>query len=144
QGALVSLDPETGGILTYLGGRQYEGSQFDRVGRAQRQVGSAFKPVVYAAAFESGKASPATLLDDEALTVRAAGVSWTPKNDDGSYHGWVTARTALEKSYNLATARLAMEVGMPKVVGLARDMGITTPMEPFPSMALGAASIAPL
>jgi penicillin-binding protein 1B len=144
QGALVSLDPETGGILAYLGGRQYEGSQFDRVGRAQRQVGSAFKPVVYAAAFESGNASPATLLDDEALTVQAAGVSWTPKNDDGDFHGWVTARTALEKSYNLATARLALQVGMPKIVGLARDMGITTPMEPFPSMALGAASITPL
>ncbi|HEX4965927.1 MAG TPA: PBP1A family penicillin-binding protein [Thermoanaerobaculia bacterium] len=146
QGALISLDPETGGILAYLGGRQYEGSQFDRIGRAQRQVGSAFKPVVYAAAFESGKATPATLLEDEPLTVNEAGqpAAWNPKNDDGEFHGLVTARTALEKSYNLATARLAMDVGMPRVIKLAKAMGITTPMEPYPSMALGAASIAPL
>lgn len=146
QGALISLDPETGGILAYLGGRQYEGSQFDRVGRAQRQVGSAFKPIVYAAAFEEGKATPATLLEDEPLTVSEPGqpAAWTPKNDDGETHGLVTARTALEKSYNLATARLAMDVGMPKVIRLAKEMGISTPMEPFPSMALGAASITPL
>jgi penicillin-binding protein 1B len=146
QGALISLDPETGGILAYLGGRQYEGSQFDRVGRAQRQVGSAFKPVVYAAAFEEGKATPATLLEDEPLTVNEPGqpAAWSPKNDDGEAHGWVTVRTALEKSYNLATARLALDVGMPKVVRLAKAMGISTPMEPFPAMALGAASITPL
>jgi penicillin-binding protein 1B len=144
QAALVSIDPETGGILAYLGGREYEGSQFDRVGRAQRQVGSAFKPVVYAAAFEMDKASPATLLDDAPLTVQAAGQDWTPKNDDGDFHGWVTARTALEKSYNLATARLALQVGMPRIIALAHDMGISTPMQPFPSMALGAASVTPL
>ncbi len=146
QGALISLDPETGGILAYLGGRQYEGSQFDRVGRAQRQVGSAFKPIVYATAFEEGKATPATLLADEPLTVSEPGqpAAWTPKNDDGETHGMVTARSALEHSYNLATARLAMDVGMPKVIRLAKAMGISTPMEPFPSMALGAASITPL
>src|SRR5204863_9286130 len=72
QAALVSIDPETGGILTYLGGRQYDSSQFDRVGRAQRQVGSAFKPVVYAAAFETGTASPVSFLEDEPLTLQLA------------------------------------------------------------------------
>jgi len=144
QAALVSLDPETGGILTYLGGRGYEASQFDRVGRAQRQPGSAFKPIVYAAAFEAGLASPASFLEDEPLTVQTAGQSWSPKNDDGGYHGWVSVRTALEKSYNPATTRLALQVGLRRVVKLAGDMGITTPMEPFPSMALGAGAITPL
>lgn len=144
QGALVSLDPKTGGILAYVGGRKYEGSQFDRAGRAQRQAGSAFKPIVYAAAFESGKASPVSLLEDEPLTLTAGGRYWSPKNDDGTFHGVVTARTALEESYNLATARLALQVGLPRVVALGEDMGITTPMEPFPSMALGAAAITPL
>jgi penicillin-binding protein 1B len=144
QAALVSLDPETGGILTYLGGRGYEASQFDRAGRAQRQPGSAFKPIVYAAAFEAGLASPASFLQDEPLTVQTAGQSWSPKNDDGGYHGWVSVRTALEKSYNPATARLALQVGLRRVVKLAGDMGITTPMEPFPSMALGAGAITPL
>ncbi len=144
QAALVSMDPQTGGILTYLGGRGYDASQFDRVGQAQRQVGSAFKPVVYAAAFEAGLAKPSSFLEDEPLTVQTAGQAWSPKNDDGSFHGWISVRTALEKSYNPATTRLALQVGMRRVVRLAQDMGITTPMQPYPSMALGAASIAPL
>ncbi|HEY0513229.1 MAG TPA: PBP1A family penicillin-binding protein [Thermoanaerobaculia bacterium] len=144
QAALISMDPATGGILAYVGGRGYDASQFDRAGRAQRQPGSSFKPVVYAAAFEAGKASPASFLEDEPLTVKTAGQVWSPKNDDGDYHGWVTVRTALEKSYNPATTRLALDVGMPQIVKLAHDMGITTPMEPFPAMALGAAAITPL
>ncbi|HEY2291344.1 MAG TPA: PBP1A family penicillin-binding protein [Thermoanaerobaculia bacterium] len=145
QAALVSMDPATGGILAYVGGRGYDQSQFDRAGRAQRQPGSSFKPIVYAAAFEAGKASPASFLDDEPLTIQTGAGLWTPKNDDGLSHGWVSARTALEKSYNLATARLATEVvGMPKIVKLASDLGITTPMQPFPAMALGAAAVTPL
>lgn len=144
QAALVSMDPETGGILTYLGGRGYDASQFDRVGRAQRQAGSAFKPIVYAAAFEAGVASPASFLEDAPLTVQTAGQAWSPKNDDGDFHGWISVRTALEKSYNPATTRLALQVGMRRVVKLGQDMGITTPLQPYPSMALGAASITPL
>ncbi|HEY4573431.1 MAG TPA: PBP1A family penicillin-binding protein, partial [Thermoanaerobaculia bacterium] len=145
QAALVSMDPATGGILAYVGGRGYEKSQFDRAGQAQRQPGSSFKPIVYAAAFEAGKASPASFLDDEPLTIQTGAGPWTPKNDDGLSHGWVSARTALEKSYNLATARLATEVvGMPRVIKLASDLGITTPMQPFPAMALGAAAVTPL
>ncbi|HEV8577775.1 MAG TPA: PBP1A family penicillin-binding protein [Thermoanaerobaculia bacterium] len=144
QAALVSIDPETGGILAYLGGRQYDSSQFDRAGRAQRQAGSAFKPIVYAAAFETGTAAPTSFLEDEPLTLQAGGKDWSPKNDDGSYHGWVSVRTALEKSYNPATTRLALQVGVRRIVRLGNDMGITTPMPPYPSMALGAAAITPL
>ncbi len=145
QAALVSIDPETGGILTYLGGRQYDSSQFDRAGRAQRQAGSAFKPIVYAAAFETGVASPTSFLEDEPLTLQLAGSKdWSPKNDDGGYHGWVSVRTALEKSYNPATTRLALQVGIRRIVKLGGDMGIMTPMPPYPSMALGAAAITPL
>jgi penicillin-binding protein 1B len=144
QAALVSIDPETGGILSYLGGREYDASQFDRAGMAQRQAGSAFKPIVYAAAFETGTASPTSFLEDEPLTVRLAGGDWSPKNDDGTYHGWVSVRTALEKSYNPATTRLALQVGVRRIVKLGGEMGISTPMEPYPSMALGAAAITPL
>jgi penicillin-binding protein 1B len=144
QSALVSLDPETGGILAYIGGRSYGGSQFDRAGQALRQAGSAFKPIVYAAAFESGKVTPASFLEDEPLTVRLATMNWSPKNDDGSFHGQVTVRMALEKSYNPATARLAMEVGMKRIIDLAHDMGISSKMEPFPSVALGAAEVTPV
>ncbi|HEX5717075.1 MAG TPA: PBP1A family penicillin-binding protein, partial [Thermoanaerobaculia bacterium] len=144
QSALVSIDPETGGILAYIGGRSYGGSQFDRAGQAMRQTGSAFKPIVYAAAFEAKKVTPASFLEDEPLTVRLATMTWSPKNDDGSFHGWVTVRSALEKSYNPATARLAMEVGMPRIIELAHDMGISSEMEPFPSVALGAAEATPI
>ncbi len=144
QAALVSMDPETGGILAYVGGRGYDASQFDRAGRAQRQPGSSFKPIVYAAAFEAGTASPASFLEDEPITVKTGAGDWSPKNDDDTYHGWVSVRTALEKSYNPATTRLALQVGMPQIIKLAGRMGITTPMEPFPAMALGAAAVTPL
>ncbi|HYU36201.1 MAG TPA: PBP1A family penicillin-binding protein [Thermoanaerobaculia bacterium] len=144
QAALVSIDPRTGGILAYVGGRSYEESQFDRAGQALRQPGSSFKPVVYAAAFETGKVTPSTPLEDTPLTIRKAGLVWSPRNDDGSYHGWVTVRRALEHSYNPATARLGQEVGMEKVVALAHDMGITAKIDPFPSVALGAFETTPV
>ncbi|HEX2641654.1 MAG TPA: PBP1A family penicillin-binding protein, partial [Thermoanaerobaculia bacterium] len=145
QAALVSVDPEAGGILAYVGGRSYRKSQFDRAGRALRQPGSAFKPIVYSAAFESHKFTPTTLLDDAPLTMRtSAGKPWSPKNDDGQFHGWVTVRRAMERSYNLATARLALQVGLPEIIQLAHDMGISVDMDPFPSVALGAIDATPV
>jgi penicillin-binding protein 1B len=144
QSALVSLDPRSGGILAYVGGLQYGASQFDRAGSAERQAGSAFKPIVYAAAFESGRATPASFLEDSPLTVRLAGRPWSPRNDDGSFHDWVTVRTALERSYNPATARLALQVGIEEVVELANAMGVVGEFQPNPSVALGAAEVTPL
>ncbi|HYO16318.1 MAG TPA: PBP1A family penicillin-binding protein [Thermoanaerobaculia bacterium] len=144
QAALVSVDPKTGGILAYLGGRSYTESQFDRAGQARRQAGSTFKPVVYAAAFEERKASPSSFLEDTPLSLPLPTQTWSPKNDDGSYHGWVTVRSALEKSYNPATARLALEVGMERIVRLAHAMGVSSRMEPFPSIALGAVEVTPV
>ncbi|HEV7516826.1 MAG TPA: PBP1A family penicillin-binding protein, partial [Thermoanaerobaculia bacterium] len=144
EAALVSVDPRTGGILAYVGGRDYGKSQFDRAGQARRQPGSAFKPIVYAAAFEGHQALPASFIEDAPLTVQAGGRTWSPKNDDGSFHGWVSVRTALEHSYNPASARLALEVGLPKIVDLAHKMGIETPLETFPSTALGAAAVTPV
>jgi penicillin-binding protein 1B len=143
QAALVSLHPGSGAILAYIGGRSYSGSQFDRVGQARRQAGSAFKPVVFAAAFEHGAAFPSSLLEDSPLTVSLAGRTWTPKNHDGSFRGWVTARTALEQSLNIPTARLALQVGLERVVALAREMGISSPLEPVPALALGAFEVSP-
>jgi penicillin-binding protein 1B len=144
QAALVSVDPKTGGILAYLGGRRYEKSQFDRAGQAKRQVGSTFKPIVYAAAFETRKVSPTSKIEDSPLTVRQPGLEWSPKNDDGSFHGWVTVRHALEHSYNPATARLALQVGMNRIVELAHRMGLSADMDPFPSIALGAVEVTPV
>jgi penicillin-binding protein 1B len=144
QSALVSVSPQTGGMLAYVGGHRYDQSQFDRVSQASRQPGSSFKPIVYATAFENHVATPATFLEDDELEIQFGNQTWTPKNDDGEYHGWVSARTALEHSYNIATARLAMQVGIPKIVALAKQMGITSQLNPFPSVALGAATVSPL
>ncbi|HEY6321159.1 MAG TPA: PBP1A family penicillin-binding protein [Thermoanaerobaculia bacterium] len=144
QAALISLQPGTGGILAYIGGRRYEQSQFDRVSQAFRQTGSSFKPIVYAAAFEEKRATPATFLEDEPLTVAVGNASWSPKNDDGEYHGWVTVRTALEHSYNPATERLALQVGIPKIVAMGKRLGITSTMLPYPAVALGATAVAPI
>ena len=144
QSALVSLDPRSGEVLAYVGGRDYRKSQFDRAGQALRQAGSAFKPVVYATAFEDGVASPSTLLDDEPLTVTLANMTWTPQNDDDQYLGWVTARQAVEQSRNVPTARLALQVGLPRIVAMARGLGITTPLQPVPALALGAFEVTPI
>lgn len=144
QAALVSLDPRTGALAAYVGGRDYAASQFDRVSQARRQAGSAFKPVVYAAAFEDRTASPSTPLEDAPLTVALAGRDWRPQNSDDRFRGRVTVRTALEESLNVPTVRLALQVGLPRVVEIAEAMGIESELQPVPALALGAFEVTPL
>jgi len=144
QAALLSVDPDTGAIRAYVGGRDFGQSQFDRVSQARRQAGSAFKPVVYATALTLHEATPASLIEDGPLTVKLANQTWTPSNYDNDYHGWVTVRRALEESYNVATARLALQVGLPAIVDTAKSLGVTAPLEPVPSLALGAFEMSPL
>jgi penicillin-binding protein 1B len=143
QAALVSIDPQDGSILAWVGGRDYEKSQFDRVVQAKRQVGSAFKPVVYAAALTEGTVNPASLLNDSPVQVRMGTASWQPQNYDRAFRGWVTARTALEQSLNVPTVRVALQVGMPKVIELAGQMGLNEKLQPRPSLALGAFEASP-
>ncbi len=144
QGALVSLEPATGAVRAWVGGRDYRESQFDRVSQARRQAGSAFKPIVYAAAFEAGVATPATLLEDAPLELMSGGRLWKPANDDDEFRGWVTARSAIEQSLNIPTARLALQIGLPRVVDTARAVGITSRLQPVPAIALGAFEVAPI
>jgi penicillin-binding protein 1B len=87
---------------------------------------------------------PSTLIEDAPLTVRLAGQRWSPENYDGGYHGWTTARRVLENSFNTATARLALDVGLPEIVGVARRMGIQGNLDPVPSLSLGAFEASPL
>ena len=143
QAALVSIDPRRGDLLAYVGGRDYGRSQFDRVAQAVRQAGSAFKPVVYAAAIERRIATPAGWLEDEPLTVALANSTWQPRNSDGEYHGWVTVRQALERSLNVPTARLALATGLEAVVDMARRLGVRGRLEPYPALALGAFEVTP-
>jgi penicillin-binding protein 1B len=143
QAALVSVDPRDGSVLAWVGGRDYGKSQFDRVAQAHRQVGSAFKPVIFAAAFEEAVASPATLLKDSPITVKVGNKSWRPQNYDRGYRGWVTARTALEQSLNIPAVRLSLQVGLHNLADLAADLGISGRFEPVPATALGSLEATP-
>jgi len=148
QGCLLALRPQTGEVIALVGGRDYATSQFDRCTQARRQTGSAFKPFVYAAALEPGEAGPiatlATVLDDSPLEVSTPSGPWRPENFDHEFHGWVPLREAIEKSYNAATARLALQVGIPRVIGLAQRLGLTSTLPAVPSLALGVAAVAPI
>jgi 1A family penicillin-binding protein len=143
EAALISVDPATGAILAYVGGRDYGRSEFDRVSQARRQAGSCFKPIVLVAALEEGKTSPATLLDDKPLTLEAGGKSWTPRNADGAFHGRMTARRAMELSRNVPLVRLAMDTGLDKVAATARRLGVNGPLEEVPALPLGSAGVSP-
>ncbi|HVG07713.1 MAG TPA: PBP1A family penicillin-binding protein [Thermoanaerobaculia bacterium] len=143
QGALISVDPRDGAILAYVGGRSYSQSQFDRVARAHRQAGSTFKPVVYAAAFEEAVVSPASMIKDSPITVKAKGLAWKPQNYDRGFRGMVTVRTALEQSLNIPAVRVALQVGLTRVVDLAQELGFKAKFETVPSLALGAFEATP-
>ena len=144
QAALVSLDPADGSVRAWVGGRDYRTSQFDRVRDARRQAGSSFKPIVYATAFERRVAHPASFLEDRPYTVELASGPWSPKNSDGEYHGWVSARSALERSLNVPTARLAGQVGLDHVIEMSRRLGVRSALQSYPALALGAMEVTPL
>ncbi len=136
--ALVALRDD-GAVLAMVGGRSYSASQFNRVTRAQRQPGSAFKPIVYLPALEAGM-TPETTVRDAPITVDG----WTPKNFSGEYRGAVTLREAVARSLNTVAVRVSEDVGRDRVVQAARRLGITAPLDPHPSIALGAGEVTPL
>lgn len=148
QAALIALDPATGQIRALVGGRDYRTSQFDRALHARRQPGSAFKPFVYLAALRPRSGAPtftaASMVDDTPLTLEVNGQPWTPRNYEERYEGRVTVRHALEHSLNAATVRIAETVGLPAVVEAARTVGIVSPLQPVPAMALGAFEVTPV
>ncbi|MBW2371511.1 MAG: PBP1A family penicillin-binding protein [Deltaproteobacteria bacterium] len=148
QGCLIALRPQTGEILALVGGRSYGVSQFDRCTQARRPAGSAFKPFVYVAALEPRAGGPhitlASVLDDSPLRVDLPTGPWEPENFDHKFHGMVSVREAMERSLNVATARLAQDVGIGRVADTARRLGVESPLPAVPSLALGAADVSPL
>jgi penicillin-binding protein 1A len=138
QAALVAMDGE-GRIRAYVGGGNYQDSQFDRATAARRQAGSAFKPFVYLTAMEAGR-NPNMMVVDEPLRIG----NWEPKNYTNKYLGQITLQTALAQSINTVAARLANEVGTSNVAATARRLGITSKIQLDPSMALGAVEVSPL
>jgi penicillin-binding protein 1B len=144
QAALVAIEPATGRIRALVGGRSYAQSAFNRATKARRQPGSLFKPLVYLAAFESARAAeftPASLVVDEPLAVKTPEGVWAPHNATGRFSGPVTIRRALEESLNVPAVRVAREIGPQQVAQLAQAVGISTPLEPVPSLALGTSEV---
>ena len=138
EGAIVALDPETGRVLAMAGGWSFDKSQFNRVTQAIRQPGSSFKPFVYLTALEAGIPPNQRFLDGPFELQTAQGV-WRPTNyGGGTGAGYVTIRTALEKSYNLVTVRLAQEIGMDRVSDVAARFGVIPNMPRYLAMSLGA------
>lgn len=149
QGALFAIQPQTGFIRALVGGRHYATSQFNRVTQARRQVGSVFKPIVYAAVLESPSSqnrqgtTALTLVEDTPTTFTYGGQRWAPQNYDQRYLGWVRPRVALEHSLNVATVKFAERAGFETVARYARSMGMQGKFDPFPSLALGAIEATP-
>jgi len=148
QGCLVAMRPQTGEILALVGGRDYRVSQFDRCTQARRQTGSVFKPFVYVAALEPRRGGPlltlASFVDDTPLEVKTTAGPWKPRNFDRKFHGRVPVREALERSFNVATARLGQQVGIGRVIEVARRLGVTSRLPEVPSLVLGTAEVSPM
>ena len=138
QGVLVAMQPD-GALKALVGGRNYEESQFNRATAARRQPGSAFKPFVYLAAIERGL-SPDTVRDDTPVSYKG----WTPENYSRDYRGPVTLREALALSLNTVAVKLGFEVSPKAVVQTAQRLGITSPLQANPSIALGTSEVTPL
>lgn len=143
QGAMVIMDAQTGDVLALIGGRDFDDSQFNRATQARRQPGSAFKPFVYTAALAAGYPPSHRLIDRPLRYVLDDGRVWEPGNYDGAYRGVVSMRQALTQSRNVPTVRLANEVGLSRVLGMAEQFGLGH-MPSNPSVVLGTAEVTPI
>lgn len=144
QGALVSMTTD-GAVRALVGGVDYGESAFNRVTNAHRQPGSAFKAFVYLAALEHGL-TPATVRTDQPVSIQNQDLTkaWTPDNYSQTYLGPVTLEEAFAKSINTIAVQLGQEIGIPAVVDVAHRLGIQSPLNPVPSLALGTSDVTPL
>jgi penicillin-binding protein 1A len=138
EGAFLAVEPQTGQIKAMEGGYDFRRSEWNNATQAMRQAGSAIKPILYTAAIESGF-SPASIIIDEPTEFidEWTGEPWTPPNYDGKYKGAVTLRKALEESRNIPTAKLLQYISPQKGAEYCRKFGITSPVYPYISLALG-------
>jgi penicillin-binding protein 1A len=137
QGAFMAMDVNTGRVLAMQGGFSYQHSSFNRATQATRQPGSAFKPLVYAAALDSGY-GPNTIVIDAPIELETPEGMWRPTNASNQFYGPSPLRTGIERSRNLMTVRLAQDVGMDTVARYSERFGVYDDMQPFLANALGA------
>ncbi len=147
EAAFVSMNPETGAILSLVGGFDFRRNQFNHVTQALRQPGSSFKPFIYSAALEKGF-TPSTMVNDAPLSIgslETGSQAWEPKNYDGKYEGMMRLRTALAKSKNVVSVRLIRAIGPSYAQEYIQRFGFDPEKHPpYLTMALGAGSVTPL
>jgi penicillin-binding protein 1A len=142
EGALLSIDNETGDVIAMIGGYDFERSEFNRAVQAQRQPGSAFKPFIYGAALTRGFTPVSTVVDRPVVyTDPVSGFVWAPRNYGRKFYGPMTMRDALKKSINNATVHLFRDLGVSYVIDYARRFGIQAPLSADLSLALGSSSM---
>ncbi len=138
EGALIAIDPSNGEIRALVGGYDFDRSEFDRAVQSRRQAGSAFKPFVFTAALDAGLSLADTIFDEPTVFVDPTTEDeYQPNNFYRKYYGITTLRDALEKSRNIAAVKLLNQIGYRRTIEVARRMGISSPLRPYPSMALG-------
>jgi penicillin-binding protein 1A len=145
QGALLCLDPKTGYIKALVGGRDFSESQFNRALLSRRQPGSAFKPIIYAAALEKGY-NPSTIIMDSPVEYEDydEGTYWAPKNYDKNFMGPITFRNALAHSRNVVTIKILEDIGVGYVLKFVKRLGIESPVKRDLSVALGTSGVSML
>lgn len=145
QTGVMSMEPQTGHVKAWVGGIDYKHFQYDHVGQGARQVGSTFKPFVYAAAIEQQGYSPCDSIIDAPYTIpkgrHNVTETWTPRNSNGTYKGMVTLKSALANSINTVSAKLIDKVGPDAVIELVKKLGVNSKIPSQPSIALGAVEI---
>ena len=147
QGALVSMEPQTGDVVALVGGYEfsYDGDQFNRATQAQRQPGSAFKPVVYSAAIDHGFTAGSLILDAPILLIdEYTQEVWRPRNFEGAFEGPIHLNRALARSRNLCTIRVAQEMGIDAVLQRAKELGFKNDLPPALAISLGAGVALPV
>ncbi|TNF52380.1 PBP1A family penicillin-binding protein [bacterium] len=144
QGAVVAIEHSTGYIRALVGGYDFSTSEFNRAVNARRQAGSAFKPIIYTAAMDSGF-TPASIVFDEPVSYPTEVFGdWEPENYDGKFRGPTRLRDALAHSINIVTIKLLEEMDIHSVIKLARSLGIQGPFPYNLTLALGSLSVSPL
>ncbi len=139
EGSLLAVDVRSGAIKAMVGGYDFERSKFNRATQALRQVGSAFKPILYAAAIEKSGYNPATIIVDAPVTFPSGNNStWTPHNYDGAFWGAIPLRRALENSRNIPAIKTLQHICIESGIAYARKLGLTAELPPYLPIAIGA------
>jgi penicillin-binding protein 1A len=142
EGAVITVEPQTGYVKAMVGGSDFFRSEFNRAVQAKRQPGSAFKPFIYIAALESGF-TPASQIEDSPVSYTVGGSQpvWKPENYDRKFRGSTTLQQAIEESVNVVTVKLQERIGLAKTIQVARRLGVTSPLDVNLSLALGTSDL---